>query len=187
MRSWRAHYKMNHIESPAGCSLFHVSSVGGRPEGPQRILCGAKTFDKWRKRIIFDLNEPSTCGGSPGEVRPVRGMILLYGLFIFFPGKENEPKETARVPLFPARRPNARRTRKLASLRQVRALMPPAVSMLGAGQREKIHAPNRLTRPLEEGALFAHIHSFKEIRVTADQISAGRIQCRPRAGRHCGR
>ncbi|MDJ0722915.1 MAG: hypothetical protein QNJ04_14870, partial [Desulfobacterales bacterium] len=46
----------------------------------------------------------------------------LYYLFIFFYGKENEPKETARVPLCPARPRGGRRARKLASLKQVRAL-----------------------------------------------------------------
>ena len=70
-------------------------------------------------------------------VRPIRGVILSLGLFIFFLGKENEPKETARVPLNPVRRHVVRRARKLASLRQVRALIPPALSMLGAGQRGK--------------------------------------------------
>jgi hypothetical protein len=64
-------------------------------------------------------------------------MVLLLNLFIFFPGKENEPKETTRVPLNPVRRHVVRRARKLTSLRQVRALIPPAVSMLGAGQRGK--------------------------------------------------
>ncbi|MDJ0810240.1 MAG: hypothetical protein QNJ01_09070, partial [Desulfobacterales bacterium] len=34
-----------------------------------------------------------------------------------------------------------RRARKLASLRQVRALIPPDASMLGAGQREKTETP----------------------------------------------
>jgi hypothetical protein len=62
-------------------------------------------------------------------------MALWLVLFIFFHGKENEPKETARVPLNPARRHVGRRVRKLASLRQVRALIPAAVPMLGAGQK----------------------------------------------------
>jgi hypothetical protein len=57
-------------------------------------------------------------------------------MFIFFRVEENEPKEDARVPLHPARRRVGRRARRLASLRQVRVLIPPAVSMLGAGQRE---------------------------------------------------
>jgi hypothetical protein len=43
--------------------------------------------------------------------------MLLY-LFIFFPEKENEPKETARVPLIPARRTVGRRARKLPRLRR---------------------------------------------------------------------
>ncbi|MDJ0889215.1 MAG: hypothetical protein QNI89_18085, partial [Desulfobacterales bacterium] len=63
------------------------------------------------------------------------------GLFIFFHVEENEPKEDARVPLNPARRPVVRRARKLASLRQVRALFPPDASMLGAGQRGKNGSP----------------------------------------------
>ena len=56
-------------------------------------------------------------------------------LFIFFHVEENEPKEDARAPLDPVRHHVGRRARKLAALRQVRALFPPAVPMLGAGQR----------------------------------------------------
>ncbi len=40
------------------------------------------------------LTKPSTSGGGPGEVLPIRGIVLI-GMFIFFPVKENEPKETA--------------------------------------------------------------------------------------------
>jgi hypothetical protein len=43
-------------------------------------------------------------------------------LFIFFPVEENEPKEDARVPLFPARRRCGRSARKLAIAQTVRAL-----------------------------------------------------------------
>jgi hypothetical protein len=43
------------------------------------------------------------------ESDPFPGMGFLgFGLFIFFPVKENEPKENARVPLYPARRFNDR-------------------------------------------------------------------------------
>jgi hypothetical protein len=77
-------------------------------------------------------------------------MVLLLGLFIFFPGKESEPKETARAPLNPARRRGGWRTRKLTRLRRVqtvRALIPATPSMLSAGQREKpanqINCPTR--------------------------------------------
>jgi hypothetical protein len=45
-------------------------------------------------------------------------------LFIFFFGKENEPKETARAPLAPACQRIERVSRKLASLRQVREPYP---------------------------------------------------------------
>ena len=57
------------------------------------------------------------------------------GLFIFFHVKENEPKETARVPLGPAPRHIGRRTRKLARAQTVRVLFPSVAPMLGAGQR----------------------------------------------------
>ncbi len=56
-------------------------------------------------------------------------------MFIFFDGKENEPKETARAPLIPARRCQGRRVSELASLRQADTLYPPLPPMLGAGQR----------------------------------------------------
>jgi hypothetical protein len=50
--------------------------------------------------------------------------------------QENEAKESARVPLNPARRRIERVSRKLASLKQVREPYPFDTSMLGAGQRE---------------------------------------------------
>ncbi len=45
--------------------------------------------------IALKQSEPSTFGGGTGAVRPILGVILMFGLFIFFPGKENDPKETA--------------------------------------------------------------------------------------------
>ncbi|MDJ0874123.1 MAG: hypothetical protein QNJ02_02565 [Desulfobacterales bacterium] len=71
---------------------------------------------------------------------PMREIFFL-GVFIFFHVEENEPKEDARAPLFPVRRHVGRRARKLAALKQVRALFPPDVSMLGAGQRDKYESP----------------------------------------------
>ncbi|MDJ0668617.1 MAG: hypothetical protein QNJ61_15125 [Desulfobacterales bacterium] len=65
--------------------------------------------------------------------------VLSFRLFIFFHGKENEPKETARVPLNPARRRIERVSRKLASLKQVREPGPLDPPMLGAEQREINH------------------------------------------------
>ncbi len=62
--------------------------------------------------------------------------LFILSLFIFFRGKENEPKETARVPLPPARRVIERVSRKLAALKQAREPNPPDNAMLGAGQRE---------------------------------------------------
>jgi hypothetical protein len=58
-------------------------------------------------------------------------------LFIFFHGKENEPKETARVPLAPARQHIERVSQKLASLTQVCEPCPFDTLVLGAGQRVK--------------------------------------------------
>jgi len=63
--------------------------------------------------------------------------------FIFFHVEENEPKEDARAPLYPARRRHGRSTRKLARLRlgygelkQSARFFPSVPSMLGAGQWE---------------------------------------------------
>jgi hypothetical protein len=73
--------------------------------------------------------------------------MVFNHLFIFFHGKENEPKETARVPLSPARRRADRRARKLASLKQVRTLIPPAASMPDARQRGSCPASDRGMKP----------------------------------------
>ncbi len=78
-------------------------------------------------------------------------------MFIFFHVEENEPKEDARVPLAPARRRDVRRARELAALRQARALTPPAVSMLGAGQRGKPQAQQINQAPPSMGYLIPPI------------------------------
>ena len=78
---------------------------------------------------------------------------FLY-LFIFFHVEENEPKEDARVPLHPARRHLGRGARKIVSLKQVHALFPSAMSMLGAGQRGKPE-PQRIDTPGSMGLLNA--------------------------------
>jgi hypothetical protein len=48
--------------------------------------------------------------------------VFRIGLFLFFRVKENEPKENAHAPLFPARRRCRRRASELASLKQANAL-----------------------------------------------------------------
>ena len=98
---------------------------------------------------VWFRSKPSSSGGGPGEVLPIRGELFL-GLFIFFHVEENEPKEDARVPLNPVRRRVGRRARKLAALRQVRALIPPTVSMLGAEQREN-HKAQQIDMPSSAG------------------------------------
>jgi hypothetical protein len=79
-------------------------------------------------------------------------------MFIFFHVEENEPKEDARVPLYPARRRGGRSTRKLArlrlgsgGLRQSARLFPSAPSMLGAGQREYNDILKALSSPPSGG------------------------------------
>jgi hypothetical protein len=66
---------------------------------------------------------------------------MVFASFIFFHVEENEPKEDARVPLYPARRQCGRSARKLAllpaGLKQSARIVPPALSMLGAGQRDE--------------------------------------------------
>jgi hypothetical protein len=67
-------------------------------------------------------------------------MASLLGVFIFFPVKENEPKENAlprlflRVTTSDGARGNSPAFRRGQT---VRALIPPAASMLGAGQMGK--------------------------------------------------
>jgi hypothetical protein len=49
-------------------------------------------------------------------------------MFIFLHGQENEPKETARVPLSPARRCQVRRVSELAALKQADTLLSEPVA-----------------------------------------------------------
>ncbi|MDJ0722837.1 MAG: hypothetical protein QNJ04_14475 [Desulfobacterales bacterium] len=62
-------------------------------------------------------------------------MRIALILFIFFDGKENEPKEIARAPLHPVRRCQWQRVSEIAALRQADTLYPPLPPMLGAGQK----------------------------------------------------
>ena len=87
--------------------------------------------------IGFDLNPPPLVGDPERFNRSGVSFYFCKGLFIFFHVEENEPKEDARVPLYPARHPIERVSRKLASLRQDREPYPHDTVMLGAGQREK--------------------------------------------------
>jgi hypothetical protein len=63
------------------------------------------------------------------------GAHFSFQMFIFFRVEENEPKEDARAPLFPARRREDRRVSELASPKQADTLIPILSPMLGAGQR----------------------------------------------------
>ncbi|MDJ0720014.1 MAG: hypothetical protein QNJ04_00185, partial [Desulfobacterales bacterium] len=62
-------------------------------------------------------------------------------MFIFLHEQENEPKETARVPLSPARRCQVRRVSELAALKQADTLFPNLPPMLSAGRWGETRSP----------------------------------------------
>jgi len=102
-------------------------------------------FDQEGNRHVrFELHSTWYVSGDSGG---------LISLFLFFPGKEKESKETARAPLGPARRRCGRSARKLTrlrlgygGLRQSARFFPSAPSMLGAGQWENQN--QRLKSPI---------------------------------------
>ncbi|GEM_PF-2336612 len=116
-------------DSPRATSLFRYFAMAGL-KFCKGIACQSS-----------GLIEACHLGGRnrSGSTHPGR----LIALFLFFPGKEKESKETARAPLNPARRRGGRSTRKLTRLRigyggfrQSARFFPSAPPMLGAGQWE---------------------------------------------------